>query len=176
MQEKVLANQADGSAKFLISHIHRMNSRNEGTNLRAVSLGRAPLTPRCQMAIARIPVIMFSMVAMVSVASTADGQVSDTVPFHVNAYLCETSQYAIEFAGAVSKGEEVESAKDIVGKAAKREVCGRYVGVASVQKQKIILSDGVLYRIIALRFKEDNKIAWTAEMTFAADSGSLWHL
>jgi hypothetical protein len=128
------------------------------------------------MAVTKIPVIIFAMIVTVSAASTADGQVSEAGPFHVNAYLCETSRYAIEFAAAVSQGEEVESAKDIVGKAAKREVCGRYVGVALMQEQKIILSDGVLYRITALRFKEDNKIGWTAETTFAADNRFLWHL
>jgi hypothetical protein len=128
------------------------------------------------MAITKIPVIMFAMIATASVAPAATCQVSDAGPFDVNAYLCETSQYAIEFAAAVSRGEEDESAKDIVGKAAKREVCGRYIGVALVQEQKVILSDGVVYRITALRFAEDNKIAWTAESTFAADTQSAWHL
>lgn len=131
------------------------------------------------MAITKIPVMMSAMVIsamVVSGASTANGQVSDAGPFHVNAYLCETSQYAIEFAAAVSRGEEVELAKDVVGKAARREVCGRYIGVASVQEQKIISSDGVLYRITALRFREDSKVAWVAETSFAPDSPSAWPL
>jgi hypothetical protein len=131
------------------------------------------------MAITKIPVMMSAVIIstmVVSGASTASGQVSDFGPFHVNAYLCETSQYAVEFAAAVSGGDEVELAKDIVGKAAKREVCGRYIGIASVEEQKIISSDGVMYRITALQFQEDHKIAWAAETTFAANPGSAWHL
>lgn len=131
------------------------------------------------MAIIKIPVMISAMVMsamVVSGASTARGQVSDFGLFHVNAYLCETSQYAVEFAAAVSGGDEVDLAKDVVGKVAKREVCGRYVGVASVEEQKVILSGGVMYKITALRFQEDHKIAWIAETTFAANPGSAWHL
>lgn len=128
------------------------------------------------MAIAKFAAIMFAFVAMALAASTADGQVSDFGPFHVNAYLCETSQYAVDFAAAVSGGDTVEKAKDIVGKLAKREVCGRYIGIASVEEQRVILSDGAIYRITALQFQEDHKIAWAAETTFAADRGSAWHL
>jgi hypothetical protein len=126
------------------------------------------------MAMFKLPWIVFATVA--TAATAANGQVSDSGPFRVNAYLCETSQYAIEFAAAVSRGEENEFAKDIVGKAAGREVCGRYIGVALVQEQRIILSGGIMYKLTALRFQEDNKIAWAAESTFAAEDRSEWHL
>lgn len=92
---------------------------------------------------------------------------SDAGPFQVNAYLCETTDYAIAFAAAKSQDNESDFAKDLVGRIAKREVCGRYVGVAFLKDQKIVLNEGYLYRVTALQFKEDNRIGWAAERTFA---------
>jgi hypothetical protein len=124
----------------------------------------------------KILTIAFAMIITAPIAFAGDTQNSDAEPFHVNAYLCETPQYAVAFAAAVSKGEEDELAKDVVGRTARREVCGRYIGVAFVQEQKLILSDGIMYKLTALRFTEDDRIAWLAELTFAAEGRSSWHL
>jgi hypothetical protein len=97
--------------------------------------------------------------------------------FSVNAYLCESAQYAMDFAAAVADNEQEEYAKNVVGKIAKREVCGRYIGVASIQEQKVIINAGILYKLTSLRFTEDNKVAWVAERVFAVEGNPHdWHL
>ncbi len=102
---------------------------------------------------------------------------NETGPFAVNGYLCESAEYAVDFAAAVASDEEEEFAKNIVGKIAKREVCGRYMGVASVEDQKVVVSDGIIYRLTALRFREDGRLAWMAERVFAVEGHpSEWHL
>jgi hypothetical protein len=106
-----------------------------------------------------------------------DAHWPDADLFSVNAYLCESAEYAVDFAAAIARNAEEEYAKDIVGRIAKREVCGRYVGVASIQEQKVIVNDGALYKLTALRFTEDNKLAWVAERVFAVESHPRdWHL
>ncbi len=98
-------------------------------------------------------------------------------PYAVDRYLCESEEYAVDFASAVANDAEEEFAKNIVGKIARREVCGRYVGVAFIQEQKTVVSDGFLYKLTALRFREDGKLAWVAERIFAVDDHpQSWHL
>ena len=98
-------------------------------------------------------------------------------PFAVDRYLCESAEYAMDFASAVANNMEEEYAKDIVGRIAKREVCGRYVGVAFIQAQETVVNDGFLYKLTALRFREDGKLAWVAERVFAVeDHPQSWHL
>ncbi len=104
-------------------------------------------------------------------------QERDADSFPVNAYLCETADYAMDFAAAVANDAEEEYAKDIVGRIARREVCGRYMGVAAIQEQKVVVSGGIMYRVTAVRFREDHKLAWFAERVFAVeDHTSNWHL
>jgi hypothetical protein len=104
-------------------------------------------------------------------------QSSEAGPFVVNRYLCESAQYAMDFAAAVASDEEEEFAKDVVGKIAKREVCGRYIGVASIEDQKVLVNDGIIYKLTALRFREDGKLAWVAERVFAVEGhGGSWRL
>ncbi len=100
----------------------------------------------------------------------------DAGPFEVDRYLCESPEYAMDFASAVAGNAEEEYAKDIVGKIAKREVCGRYTGVAFIQDQKTVVSGGFMYRLTALRFREDQRVAWAAERVFAVENRSTWHL
>jgi hypothetical protein len=97
--------------------------------------------------------------------------------FTVNAYLCETADYAMDFAAAIANDSEEEYAKDVVGRIAQREVCGRYMGVAAIEEQKVVVSGGIMYRLTALRFREDHKLAWVAERVFAVEQhSSEWHL
>lgn len=123
-----------------------------------------------------IKILPIVLILTMTAAQAADNRIADAGPFYVNAYLCDASQYAVQFATAVSRGKQLEEAKDIVGKAAKKEVCGRYIGIASIEEQKMIVSDGVVYRLTALLFKEDKRIAWAAELTFANEGRSSWHL
>ena len=87
------------------------------------------------------------------------------------------AEYAMDFAAAVASDQEEEFAKNTVGKIARREVCGRYKGVASIEDQKVIVNDGIMYRLTALRFREDGKLAWAAERVFAVEGhGGSWRL
>lgn len=104
-------------------------------------------------------------------------QKRDADSFPVNAYLCETADYAMDFAAAMANDAEEEYAKDIVGRIAQREVCGRYTGVAAIEQQKVVVNDGIMYRVTAVRFREDHKLAWYAERIFAVEQhSSVWHL
>jgi hypothetical protein len=111
------------------------------------------------------------------VLPTSASQQSQTELFAVNRYLCESAEYAVDFAAAVAGDQEEEFAKNTVGKIAKREVCGRYIGVASIEDQHVVVSDGFIYKLTALRFREDNKLAWVAERVFAVEGHpSSWRL
>ncbi len=102
----------------------------------------------------------------------AGSQTSDAVPSHVDAYLCETQQEAIAFADRLAQGDDEETAKDAVGKAAGGEVCGRYVGEAIVQEQKRATSAGVGYSLTAFRFAGDNRVAWGADVSAAKEQSA----
>ncbi len=93
----------------------------------------------------------------------AETRSSEKESFHVNAYLCQTAEYAIKFAGVASRVDQDEEASAIVGKAFNGEVGGKDIGLASVEKREIVVEDGIPYIVLALRFKEDNRLAWTAE-------------
>ncbi|MEI9916587.1 MAG: hypothetical protein WDN29_13245 [Methylovirgula sp.] len=111
------------------------------------------------------------------VLPASDAQPSETGLFAVNRYLCESAEYAVDFAAAVAGDQEEEFAKNTVGKIAKREVCGRYVGIASIEDQKVVVNDGFMYKLTALRFHEDGKLAWVAERVFAVEGHpNSWRL
>ena len=77
------------------------------------------------MTVFRVIIIMTAMIIAALPVLASDPQIPDTRPFHVEAYLCETPQYAIAFAEAVSRGDEDELAADKVSRAASKVVCGR---------------------------------------------------
>jgi hypothetical protein len=120
----------------------------------------------------------FITTSALAISSALAPQTGELGPFSVNAYLCESAQYAIDFAAAVANdNDEEEEAKNAVGKIAKREVCGRYIGVAFIENQKVIVSDGLIYKLTALRFREDGKLAWVAERVFSVEGHSnAWRL
>ena len=107
-----------------------------------------------------------------SVIPAGDNEAFDPAPYPVNGYFCESAEYAMAFAAAFAADADEEFAKNIVGKMAKREVCGRYVGVASIQQQETVIRKGIVYRITALQFREDNKVAWFAEVVDVQDQTS----
>ena len=98
-----------------------------------------------------------------SVVRSGNNDDFDPAPHPVNGYFCESAEYAMAFATAFAADADEEFAKNVVGKIAKREVCGRYVGVASIQQQETVTEKGFVFRLTALRFREDNKVAWLAE-------------
>ncbi|MEJ0052005.1 MAG: hypothetical protein WDN02_12505 [Methylovirgula sp.] len=111
------------------------------------------------------------------VLPASDAQPSETRLFAVNRYLCESAEYAVDFAAAVAGDQEEEFAKNTVGKIAKREVCGRYVGIASIEDQRVVVNDGFMYKLTALRFHGDGKLAWVAERVFAVEGHpNSWRL
>ena len=107
-------------------------------------------------------VLMLSL----SIIATGDNDAFDPTPYPVNGYLCESAEYAMAFAGAIAANADEEFAKNVVGKIARREVCGRYIGVASIREQKTVIEEGFVYRLTALQFREDRKVAWLAERVF----------
>jgi len=113
------------------------------------------------------------LVLSLSVVATGDDDAFDPAPYPVNGYLCESAQYAMVFATAIAANANEEFAKNVVGKIAKREVCGRYIGIAFIQQQKTVIEKGFVYRLTALEFPEDNKVAWLAERVFDVQDHTL---
>lgn len=93
----------------------------------------------------------------------------------VSAFLCDSSVHAVQFADIIAKGDGEELAKDRVGRMAKAEVCGRYSGIATIESESVTLQNGIAYKLTAFRFREDQKIAWLAETSFAPTPGA-WDL
>ena len=108
-----------------------------------------------------------------SVITASGDDAFDPAPYPVNGYLCESAEYAMAFATAIAANADEEFAKNVVGKIAKREVCGRYIGVASIQQQETIIEKGFVYRLTALQFREDKKVAWLAERIFDVQDHSI---
>ena len=120
------------------------------------------------MAIKSFMIICATMTIAAPAALAADTEKSDKEFFHVNAFLCKTPEYAIKFAMVASRVDQDEEASAIVGKAFNGEVCGKYIGFASVDERQTVFEDGIPYKLIALRFKEDNKVAWEAEPDYSS--------
>ncbi len=115
---------------------------------------------------------MVRYLALVSIAVSSLGlpggaASADERTVRLNRFLCSAPVHSVRFANAKALGESDEIAKDQVGRVAKAEVCGRYTGVAAIESETIKLDGGVSYKLTAIRFKEDHKLAWLAETTFA---------
>jgi hypothetical protein len=96
------------------------------------------------------------------------GFASDTWAFvHVATFLCDDEQSAIGFSDRRAEREEDEMAADIVGRRYGKQVCGWYVGDATIDQERIVTSNGVLYQLMAFLFQEDHRRAWLAEPEFA---------
>ena len=83
-------------------------------------------------------------------------------PQKLNAILCKTEAQAIALASSMANGESEPMAVDRVNKAVGAEVCGRFIGYASVEVEKTENHRGSLFMLAGLRFSEDNALAWTA--------------
>lgn len=80
----------------------------------------------------------------------------------LNAILCETEAQAVAFAASMASGKTEPIAINLVNKAARSEVCGRYIGHAVVETHKTENHGGSLFMLAGLRFVEDGKLGWTA--------------
>ena len=83
-------------------------------------------------------------------------------PQKLNAILCKTEAQAISFASSMADGRTEPMAIDRVNKAARAEVCRRYVGYAAVEIEKTSNHHGSLFILAGLRFTEDGALGWTA--------------
>ncbi len=88
--------------------------------------------------------------------------VSDTKAVDVNIMVCDTPEHAIAYTAATKKGAATDEAKDIVGRDAGVEVCEQLIGLASVEQEKTLQSQGVIYKIMAFKFSGVGKFRWSA--------------
>ena len=83
-------------------------------------------------------------------------------PQKINVTLCKTEAQAISLASSIADGQTEPLAIDRVNKVASEEVCGRYIGYASVEVEKTENHKGGLFMLAGLRFAEDDALGWTA--------------
>ncbi len=57
--------------------------------------------------------------------------------------LCNSPEHAIDFAVAMDHGAVDDEAKDKVGKAAGRENCDNFMGLASIGEQRMLSEKGI---------------------------------
>jgi hypothetical protein len=117
--------------------------------------------------------IILATVACLLLSAQAMGQAPKPVPQKLNAILCKTEDQAIAVAIAMSSGKTEPIAVNDVNKAARAEVCGRYIGYAVVEIEKTENHDGGLFMLAGLRFAEDGALAWTASWVTPFDGASL---
>lgn len=113
------------------------------------------------------------LVPLLAASPAAVGRGAHLVP--VSGFLCDSAVHAIQFADARAAGDGEEIAKDRVGRTAKAEVCGRYVGLAAIETEQVKLDAGTAYKLTAFRFKTDHRVAWLAERSFAP-TATNWDL
>jgi hypothetical protein len=97
-----------------------------------------------------------------TLSAQAFGQAPKATPQKLNAILCQTEAQAIEVATNMAAGKTEPIAVNDVNKAARAEVCGRYIGYAVVEIEKTENYKGGLFMLAGLRFAEDKALAWTA--------------
>jgi len=94
-------------------------------------------------------------------------------PQKLNATLCKTEAQAIALAAGMANGATEPIAVNRVNKAAGAEVCGRYIGYASVEIEKTENHKGGLFMLAGLRFAEDGALGWTASWVAPFSGASL---
>lgn len=83
-------------------------------------------------------------------------------PVEMNVMLCDTPEHAVAFALTINQGDVDDEAKDKVGKAAGREVCDKFMGLASTGEEQTLLKEGVAYKVTAYQFPGVGKMRWSA--------------
>ena len=93
-------------------------------------------------------------------------------PQKINVTLCKTEAQAISLASSIADGQTEPMAIDRVDKVAREEVCGRYIGYASVEVEKTENHKGGLF-MAGLRFAEDDARGWTASWVAPINGATL---
>ena len=83
-------------------------------------------------------------------------------PVETNVMLCDSPQHAIDYAVAINNGDVEEEAQNAVGKAAGREACDKYIGLASIDEQRAMSQKGILYKVTAYKFTGVGEMKWSA--------------
>ncbi len=106
--------------------------------------------------------LSLAAIAGLILSAPAVAEPQAAAPEKLNAVLCKTEDQAIALATQLASGKTEPIAINLVNKTAGAEVCGRYIGYASVEIEKTENRDGALFMLAGLRFVEDNALAWTA--------------
>jgi hypothetical protein len=80
----------------------------------------------------------------------------------MNVMLCDSPEHAVAYAIALDNGEVEDMAKNIVGKAAGREVCDKFIGQAAPGEQRTIQENGISYKVTAYKFAGVGAMRWSA--------------
>jgi hypothetical protein len=86
----------------------------------------------------------------------------ETKPINIDVMVCDTPDHAVAYALAIDNGAVDDEAKDVVGRAAGAEVCGKFMGLATVDEEKTVREKGVTYKITAFKFTGVGKMRWSA--------------
>jgi hypothetical protein len=98
--------------------------------------------------------------ALLAAARIAGAQ--DLRPGETNVMLCDSPEHAVAYAVALDDVEVEDMAKDVVGKAAGREVCDKFIGQASPGEQRTLLEKGISYKVTAYKFDGVGAMRWSA--------------
>ncbi|QAY96424.1 hypothetical protein CWB41_12350 [Methylovirgula ligni] len=90
------------------------------------------------------------------------GEAPKHKPVEMNVMLCDTPEHAVAFVVAINQGDVDDEAKDKVGKAAGREVCDKFMGLASTGEEQTLLKEGITYKVTAYQFPGVGKMRWSA--------------
>jgi hypothetical protein len=87
--------------------------------------------------------------------------------------VSKTEAQAISLASSMADGQTEPMDIDRVNKVAREEVCGRYIGYASVEVKKTENHKGGLFMLAGLRFAEDDALGWTASWVVPINGATL---
>jgi hypothetical protein len=103
-----------------------------------------------------------SLALMATLVIQAIKQPPTAPPQKLNVVLCQTEAQASALAASISAGNTETIATNNVNRAAGSQVCGRYIGYATVEVEKTETHSGAVFMLAGLHFVADNKLAWTA--------------
>ena len=108
--------------------------------------------------------LSLAAIVCLTLSAQAMGQPPKATPQKLNAILCKTEDQAIAIAPSIAAGKTEPIAIDDVNKAARAEVCGRYIGYAVVEIEKTENHKGGLFMLAGLRFVEGRSIGLDREL------------
>ena len=106
--------------------------------------------------------LSLAVMATLVIQAEAIKQPPTAPPQKLNVVLCQTEAQATALAANISAGNTETIATNNVNPAAGAEVCGRYIGYATVEVEKTETHGAAVFMLAGLHFVEDNMLAWTA--------------